>query len=67
MYKKKCSAAVADEIRDKFIIDILNSNMKEMFKKYDQYIKNYINEKVERRVNEAMQKHNFKPYPGDAV
>lgn len=69
MYKKKCS--VADEVRDKFIIDMCNSNMKEYFKeyikKYDQYIKQFINEEVERRVNEAMQKHNFRPYPGDAV
>lgn len=60
--KKRCSTA--DEIRDKFIIDILNSNMKEMFKKYDQYIKNYIDEEVQRRVNEQFDKHNFKPYPG---
>jgi hypothetical protein len=69
MYKKKCS--VADELRDKFIIDMCNSNFKEYFKKYDayikQYIKQYIDEEVERRVNEAMQKHNFRPYPGDAV
>jgi hypothetical protein len=33
MYKKKCS--VADEIRDKFIIDMMRSQMKDMFKKYD--------------------------------
>lgn len=69
MYKKKCS--VADEVRDKFIIDVCNSNFKEYFKeyikKYDAYIKQYIDEEVERRVNEAMQKHNFIPYPGDAV
>ena len=54
MYRKKCS--VADELRDKFIIDMCNSNMKEYFKKYDQYIKQYIESEVERRVNEAMQK-----------
>ena len=56
MYKKKCS--VADEVRDKFIIDMCNSNMKEYIKKYDQYIKQYIESEVEseveRRVNEAM-------------
>ena len=55
MYKKKCS--VADEVRDKFIIDMLQSNVKQMFQKYDVYIKKYIDEEVERRVNEAMQKH----------
>ena len=56
MYKKKCS--VADEVRDKFIIDMCNSNMNEYIKKYDQYIKQYIESEVEseveRRVNEAM-------------
>lgn len=65
MYKKKCS--VADEVRDKFIIDMMRNQMKDMFKTYDAYIKQYIESEVERRVSEAMQKHNFKPYPGDAV
>ncbi len=55
MYKKKCS--VADEIRDKFIIDMMRSQMKDMFKKYDQYIKQYIESEVQRRVSEALQKH----------
>ena len=59
MYKKKCS--VADELRDKFIIDMCNSNFKEYFKKYDAYIKQYIDEEVQRRVNEQFDKHNSKP------
>ena len=50
--KRKCGTA--DDLQFKFAVDLCNSNMKEILRRYDAYIKNYIDEEVERRVNEVL-------------